>query len=117
MTLKEKTEDIYRMLGEGQLMEAFEKYYAEDVVMREPTQTFKGKDACREHEIEFMGMLQEVHGLEVHAITSDEANGIVMHETAMDVTFKDGNRVTMDQAGVQHWKDGQIVYERFYYNA
>ncbi|GAA4826021.1 nuclear transport factor 2 family protein [Algivirga pacifica] len=116
MTLKEKTEDIYRMLGEGKLLEAFDKYYAENVEMREPTKTFKGKKECREHEVEFLDMVEEFHDLEVRAITSDEANGIVMHETAMEVTFKGGNRVKMEQAGVQRWKDGQIVYERFYYN-
>ncbi|MGB0428892.1 MAG: SnoaL-like domain-containing protein [Bacteroidia bacterium] len=53
--------------------------------------------------------------MEVKAITSDEEAGVVMHETSMDVTFQDGNRVKMEQVGVQKWKNGQIVHERFYY--
>ncbi len=115
MTLKEKTQDIYNMIGQGQLMEAFEKYYADDVVMTEPMGTREGKVACREYEEQFLNNVQEVHGMEVKAITSDEATGVVMHETTMDVSFKDGNRLNMEQTGVQRWKDGKIVHERFYY--
>ncbi|MFY0652307.1 MAG: nuclear transport factor 2 family protein [Cyclobacteriaceae bacterium] len=117
MTLKEKTQDIYNMLGQGQLLEAFDKYYADNVVMTEPRGTYDGKTACRQHEEEFLGMIQEIHGMEVKAIGSDEEAGVVFHETNMDVTFKDGNRVLMEQTGVQRWENGQIVHERFYYQA
>lgn len=116
MTYKERTEDIYNMLGQGQLLEAFDKYYAEDVVLTEPRGTWEGKEACRAHEVEFLSMVKEFHGLDVKSITSDEEAGVVMHETMMDVTFQDGTRAKMEQVGVQRWKDGQIVHERFYYN-
>lgn len=116
MTYKEKTEDIYSMIGQGQLLEAFDKYYADDVVLTEPRGTWEGKSTCREHEVEFLSMVKEFHGLDVKSITSDEENGVVMHETMMDVTFQDGTRAKMEQVGVQRWKDGQIVHERFYYN-
>ena len=115
MTLKEKTQEIYDLIGQGKLLDAFDKYYADDVVMTEPRGTWESKTACREHEVQFLGMVKEFHGMEVKAITSDEEAGIVMHETSMDVTFHDGNRVNMEQAGVQRWKDGKIVHERFYY--
>ena len=115
MTLQEKTQDIYNLIGQGQLLEAFDKYYADNVVITEPRGTWEGKEVCREHEVKFLNMVKEFHGMEVKAITSDEENGIVMHETSMDVTFQDGNRVNMEQVGVQQWKDGQIVHERFYY--
>jgi hypothetical protein len=39
-----------------------------------------------------------------------------MLENWMDVTFKDGNRMKLEQVSVQTWKDGLIVRERFYYN-
>ncbi len=115
MTLKEKTQDIYNMLGQGKLLDAFDKYYAENVVMTEPQGTREGKAACREHEVNFLNMIQEFHGMEVKNIASDEEAGVVFHETSMDVTFKDGNRVLMEQTGVQKWENGQIVHERFYY--
>jgi len=83
--------------------------------MTEPRGTREGKSTCREYEEQFLASVQEFHGMEVKSITSDEDNGIVMHETSMDVTFKDGNRMNMEQVGVQKWQDGKIVHERFYY--
>ena len=115
MTYKERTQDIYNQIGQGKLLEAFEQYYAPNVVMTEPNGTREGKDACREYENQFLGMIKEFHGMEVKAVTSDEENGIVMHETNMDVTFQDGNRVLLEQVGVQKWEGEQIVHERFYY--
>jgi hypothetical protein len=61
--------------------------------------------------------VQEFHGLDVKSVASDEANATTTVESAMDVTFKDGNRVNMEQVAVQQWEGDQIVHERFYYNA
>lgn len=116
MTYKEKTEDIYNMLGQGQLLDAFDKYYGDNVILTEPRGTWEGKEACRQHEVDFLNYVKEFHNLEVKSIASDEANGIVFHETMMDVTFQDGNRVQMEQVGVQRWEGDKIVHERFYYN-
>ena len=115
MTYAEKTQDIYNMIGQGQLLEAFDKYYADNVIMTEPRGTWEGKTACRAHEEEFLGMIEEFHGMGVEAIGADEDNGIVFHQTWMDVTFKDGNRMKMEQVGVQKWEGDKIVHERFYY--
>ncbi len=115
MTLKEKAQDMMNMLGQGQLLEAFDKYYGENVVMTEPRGTREGKKACREYEESFLGMVKEFHGLDIKSITSDEENGVTIIESAMDITFKDGNRANMEQVAVQRWKNGHIVHERFYY--
>ena len=117
MTYKEKAQDIYNMLGQGKLMDAFNKYYAEGVIMEEPTGKRTGKAACREYEEQFLNSVQEFHDLQVHSLTSDEENGITTVENMMEVTFKDGNRVQMEQVAVQKWEGDQIVHERFYYNA
>jgi limonene-1,2-epoxide hydrolase len=116
MTLKEKTQDIYNMIGEGKLLEAFDKYYADNIVMTEPRGTREGKATCREYEEQFLDSVQEFHGMEVKAIAADEDAGVSFHETTMDVTFKDGNRVNMEQVGVMRWENGKIIHERFYYN-
>ncbi len=36
-------------------------------------------------------------------------------EWSFDLTFKGGNRVTMQQVSVQTWKDGKIVREDFFH--
>ncbi|PSR15173.1 MAG: nuclear transport factor 2 family protein, partial [Bacteroidetes bacterium] len=48
-------------------------------------------------------------------IGADEAAGTTFVESMMEVTFKDGNRVQMEQVAVQKWEGDQIVHERFYY--
>ena len=115
MTYKEKAQDIYTLIGQGKLLDAFDKYYGENVVMTEPRGTREGKATCRQYEEQFLGMIQEFHGMEVKNVGSDEANATTFVESTMDVTFKDGNRVNMEQIAVQRWEGDHIVHERFYY--
>lgn len=116
MSYLSKTKEIYSMMQQGQLLEAFDQYYAGHVVMIEPTGSREGKEACRAHEVQFLENVQEFHSLELKSIAADEANGIVFSESTMDVTFKDGNRLQMEQVSVQQWEGDHIVHERFYYH-
>ena len=115
MTYQEKAQDIYNMLGQGKLLDAFDKYYHDDVVMTEPRGTREGKAACRAYEEQFLNMIKEFHTLEVLSIGSDESNKTSFVESLMEVTFQDGNRVKMEQVAVQKWEGDQIIHERFYY--
>ena len=116
MTYKEKAQDIYNLIAQGKLLDAFDKYYGENVVMTEPRGTREGKSTCREYEVQFLGMIQEFHGMEVTNLGADEANATTFVESWMDVTFKDGNRAKMEQVAVQKWEGDHIVHERFYYH-
>lgn len=116
-TYKEKISDIYSMMGQGKLMDAFEKYYHENVVMTElGGEPRKGKAANREYELKFVSSLKAVHGMTIDAITSDEANKVTMVESSMDAEFVDGNRMNMSQVAVQKWDGDQIIDEKFYHN-
>lgn len=118
MSYFEKAADIYAMSGQGQMLEAFEKYYHEDVVMEEATgDVCKGKDANRKREQEWMASIKEMHGGGVKAITSNEEEGITMVESWIDMTTKEGHRLKMEQVAVQRWEGDLIIHERFYYNA
>lgn len=117
MTNLERAKDLYNQVGQGQLMQAFESYYASNVIMEEPKGTREGKDACRKSEEEFLDSIEEFHGMEIKALSEDSSAGKVLIEVAMDITFKGGHRVSMEQVAVQKWENGQIVHERFYYNA
>lgn len=118
MNYLEMAEDLYDMATEGKMMEAFEKYYHEDVVMIEATgEVREGKDVNREYEEKFMAGIKEFHGFGVLGITSNEEEGITMVESWFDATFQDGNRMKMEEVAVQHWEDDMIIRERFYYNA
>ena len=117
MSYLQRIKDMYDMVQGGQMIDAFEKYYHEDVVMVEATgEVREGKDKNREFELNWLSSVQEVHGGGVTSITSNEETGQTAVETWMDITYKDGNRMKMEEVAVQKWEGDQIVHERFYYN-
>jgi ketosteroid isomerase-like protein len=115
MTYHEKAADIYNKLGQGKLLDAFDQYYDEKVVMIEADgRKREGKEANRKYEENFLGMIKEFHGMGIDAITADEKNGVTFVESWMDITFQDGNRANLKQVAVQRWKGDHIIEERFY---
>ena len=117
MSYLKKVTEMYDMVSNGQMMDAFEKYYHEDAVMIEATgDNREGKTKNREFEIQFLSSIKEFHGSGVISITSNEQTGQTAVESWMEITFKDGNRMKMEEVAVQKWEGDQIVHERFYYN-
>jgi hypothetical protein len=112
-SIKSLDNQLNDMILHGDLMQAFEKFYAENVEMIENMDSFKGKEVNRSREQEFMSAIQKMDACELlgHAISGDTT----YTEWHMDVTFKNGQRSNMYQVAVRHWKDGQIVQERFYH--
>lgn len=118
MNLKEKIDEMNRMVASGQNMEAFEKFYHDEVVMQENNQPVTaGKAANREREKkaqeQMMASIEQFHGAEAIAVAVGENTTMV--EWSFDMTYKGGKRSKMEQVAVQKWKDGKIIHERFYY--
>lgn len=116
MSLQKKITDVYNHVQNGTAMDAFEKYYAENVVMiLEDGTEVEGKDANRNRENEFFGSVESFNGMGIEAITSNEEDGATAVESWMDVTFKGADESTkIHQVATQQWKDGKIVRERFF---
>jgi hypothetical protein len=103
-------------LTTGRLMEVFEKFYADDVVMSEngeedPARV--GKEANRGYEAYFAANA-EWHGVKLGPVLADGDTSA--YEMWMDFTIN-GMHVVRTQWAVQTWKNGQIVREVFYYKA
>lgn len=117
MTLKEKAQDIYMMMSQGQMREACEKYYHDDVVVKDGLMEVRNGKAAQLAAIDgWLKSLKEMHGGGVDSVAVDEDNSIVMIESWFDGTFQDGNRMKMTEIAVQKWDGDKIVEERFYYN-
>lgn len=111
--LKEKVDDLNRLVLEGKIMEAFEKHYAENVVMQEGAdEPIVGKDANREREEAFVNGLEELRAVELKAVAVGP--DVTMCEWHFDYTHSEWGDATYDQVAVQRWEDGEIVHERFY---
>ena len=116
MTYLEKATELYQLINSGKLMDGFEKFYHNDVVMQELGEEPRiSKETNRQHELNFLGMIKEFHGADVIAITSNEISKKTMVESWMDVTFKDDNRIKIEQVAVQNWEGDLIIKEVFYH--
>ncbi|WP_196885607.1 SnoaL-like domain-containing protein [Aureivirga sp. CE67] len=114
--LKENVKELNTMILEGKILEAFDKFYAEDVKMQENDQQPSiGKENCRLNEEAFVNGITEFRGAKVlNSIVSD---GVVATEWFFDYTHKDFGTRTYTQIAVQRWNEqGQIISETFYYN-
>jgi ketosteroid isomerase-like protein len=98
----------------GDILGAFDKYYADDVVMQEnDAEPISGKAANRKREEDFVNSVEQFHGAK---LLGEAANGDVSYsEWSYDVTFKGAGRVKMEQVAARRWKNGKVSHERFYY--
>ncbi|MBT9547257.1 MAG: nuclear transport factor 2 family protein [Candidatus Sericytochromatia bacterium] len=117
MSLKDDVTTLYNQIFSGQLLDAFDHFYAEDVVMQENNEApTVGKAANREREVAFLGSVEAFHDGGISNLAWNDETGVAMIENWMDLTFQGGFRTKMQQVAVQTWKDGKVVNERFYYN-
>lgn len=112
--IKEKVQHLNQLILEGKALDAFELYYDDAVVMQEnenpPT---AGKEANRKREQEFFGGITEFRGAQVQDVAiGDNVSFVKWH---FDFTHKDWGVRKYTQVSVQHWKDGRIVKEQFFY--
>ena len=98
----------------GDILNAFEKYYADDVVMHEnDSPPFTGKSVNRKREEDFVNSIQDFHGAR---LLGEAVNGDTSYsEWEYDLTFKSGIRTKLQQVASRRWKNGQVSHERFYY--
>ena len=77
----DRVKDIYKQLSEGKALDAFEQYYADEVVMIEGDgKVREGKEVNRQAEIDFFSNISEIHGAAVDSFAYDEENEITMVE-------------------------------------
>ena len=98
----------------GDVLGAFEKFYADDVVMQENLDEGRdGKEANRLYERQFADSVAEWQKREL--IASAINGDISFSEWEYEFSFKNGPRVAIGQVAVRRWKDGKVAHERFYH--
>ena len=115
-TLEDRVKELNQMILQGQILEAFDRFYADDVTMQENEQTpTVGKAANRVNEEAFVGNISEFRNAAVrNVIVSDDLSVV---EWDFDFTHTEWGTRNYRQLAVQRWNDkGQIVHEKFYYN-
>lgn len=112
--LKQNITTLNDMILQGRVMEAFDKFYHDDVVMQEndspPT---IGKAANRRREEEFLSSIVDFRKEDVLDVAVGDS--VTMVRWVLDFTHKDWGDKQYTQVSVQHWADGKIVREQFFY--
>jgi hypothetical protein len=113
--LRTQVDQLNQMILEGKILDAFDKFYADDVVMQDNDYPARvGKEINRQFEEGFVNGLTEFRGAKVvNTIISDD---LAVVEWWFDYTHKEFGTRNYTQLAVQRWKGGKIVEEKFYYN-
>jgi hypothetical protein len=113
--LRTLVDELNQLILEGKILEGFEKFYADDVVMQDNDYPQRvGKDICRQSEEAFVNGVTEFRGAKViNTIISD---GVAAVEWWFDYTHSEYGVRNYTQIAIQRWKNGKIVEEKFYYN-
>jgi hypothetical protein len=113
--LKQKVEELNKMILEGKFLEAFDKFYAPEVRMQDNDLPIRdGFEANRKFEEAFLSNIMEFRNAKLlNTIISD---GVVANEWHFDFSHKEWGVRNYSQIGIQRWKNGKIIEEKFYYN-
>lgn len=112
--IQQLDQQLNAMILEGRILEAFDKFYADDVVMQEnDDEPTVGKDANRAREEQYVASIEAFHGADI--VTRAVNDNISFSQWQTDVTYKGAPRAQSSQVAVREWKDGKVVREQFYH--
>ena len=115
MSTRENVQAVIDGILRGEIVETFDKWYADDIVMSENgTEDRVGKAVNLDYEKQFVANV-DFHSATVGRVAVDGDHAAV--EWVFEMTPKGGERITQRQVAFQTWKDGKVVREVFYYNA
>ena len=114
-TITEKINHLNELVSGGKLMDAFELYYDDTVIMQENEQPpVKGKEDNRKRELEFLNNILEFRrATPMHVAIGDNVSYVTWQ---YDYTHKEWGIRNYTQVSIQHWNNGKIIKELFIYN-
>ena len=114
MSIKPQVLDLISLVEKGQMLEAMNRYYAENVAMQEnvsPPSVGFAENYAREEA--FYGSLQALNFNLVSVVVEGDRAVI---NWVFDYTTADGTSYRMDEIAIQTWQSGKIIHERYVYD-
>ena len=117
MTTQEVAKKLVELCRNGENLKAINELYAEHILSVEPygaqVKEVEGKQAVIEKELQFFGMIKEVHLSEVSdPLVADNFFSVRMK---MIMTLKGLGRINRDEICVYQVENGEIVREEFFF--
>jgi len=115
--LKNNVEKLNALIKEGKIMEAFEKYYGERVVIQvNGNAPIIGKNQNRKREMIFLQEIEKLNSANINSVTfGGTDDNVSMTEWAINIENKEGDKKIIYRVNVQHWKDDKIINEKLYF--
>jgi len=116
-TLKNNVEKLNILIKDGKIMEAFEKYYGEFVVIQvNGNAPITGKEQNRKREMIFLQEIEKLNSAEIKSVTfGGTDDNVSVTEWAINIENKEGIKKIIYRVNVQHWKDDKIINEKLYF--
>ncbi len=116
LSVQERVEKLNDMILGGHILEAFEKFYADDLIRQENNnETVIGKNACRQKEENLVTGITAFRKAKVKNVIIGDKISVV--EWEFDYTHEDLGERKYTHISVQQWNcDGQIFNETIYNN-
>ncbi|HEX5168207.1 MAG TPA: nuclear transport factor 2 family protein [Cyclobacteriaceae bacterium] len=114
-TLSEKINELNELVRAGRPLDAFEKFYHPHVVMQEnENEPVVGKEANLIREREFFSNAKNFHE-RAQVLDVAVGNDVTMVRWSYDYDHAEWGKKKYTQVSVQHWSEGQIIREQFFY--
>jgi ketosteroid isomerase-like protein len=95
--------------------EVYDRYYDENVVVQENLQPPRiGRAMSIERQKLMNANIREINDFKIGAVLVDGDRSMV--EMHLDATTKDGYHFHLEEVGLQTWKNGRIIHERYFYD-
>ncbi len=117
MTTQQVADRLVELCRKGQIFEAQQELYDDNIVCVEPSHSqtpfTKGKEAVFAKGQAFASMMEERHG---GYFADPVVNGnFFCVPTMIDATMKGMGRMKLEEISVYEVKNGKIVFEQFFY--
>jgi hypothetical protein len=103
--------------------EVYDRYYDENVVVQENLQPPRvGRSLSIERQKLMNANIQEINDFKIGAVLVDGVGEACLKDTRsmvemhLDATTKDGYHFHLEEVGLQTWKNGRIIHERYFYD-
>lgn len=113
--ISDRVHELQDYIKAGRVLEAMKEFYAPNVSMQEnndaPT---VGLGPNIEREKQFLSQVKTWISYEARTIcVGVDASAV---ESAIEFINTEDKHVKMDEVSIQHWRDGKIIRERFFYD-
>ncbi|WP_298739359.1 nuclear transport factor 2 family protein [uncultured Chitinophaga sp.] len=113
--LRELADQYKQLLEQGNTIAVIERFYDDDIYQLEnDEETIIGKQRLLELEKQSLEKVNELI-FRIPTLVVDEEHQVVMGEMMITFYHKTGGLRFLKEAFVQHWENGRIVKQQFYY--